>query len=79
MEIVNIHFGKTNLSLLVERAGNGEEIIIAKAGTPVARLTPYRQIAARRKPGIWKGKVVLADDFDSLPPGVAGAFRGEEP
>ena len=79
MEIVNIHFAKTNLSRLVERAAKGEEIIIARAGRPVAKLTPYRQVAARRKPGIWKGKVFLAADFDSLPRGVASAFRGEEP
>ncbi len=74
MEIVNIHFAKTNLSRFVERAAKGEQIIIAKAGNPVAKLTPYRQIG-RRKPGIWKGKVVMADDFDSLPHGVASAFR----
>jgi prevent-host-death family protein len=79
MEIVNIHFAKTNLSRLVERATNGEQIIIAKAGNPVAKLTAYRQVAGRRKPGIWKGKVVLADHFDSLPRSVASAFRGEEP
>ena len=79
MEIVNVHFAKTHLSRLLERAANGEEIIIAKAGNPIAKLTAYRQVAARRKPGIWKGKVVLADDFDSLPRRVASAFRGEEP
>lgn len=79
MEIVNIHSAKTNLSRLVERAAQGEEIIIAKAGNPVARLTAYRKASSRRKPGIWKGKVVIAGDFDSLPRKVANAFRGEEP
>ena len=79
MEIVNIHFAKTNLSRLVERASHGEEIIIAKAGNPVARLTAYQQVASRRKPGIWKGKVAIADDFDSLPRAVIKAFRGDAP
>jgi prevent-host-death family protein len=77
MEIVNIHQAKTNLSRLVERAANGEEIIIAKAGKPTARLTAYQHIRGPRKPGYWKGRVIIADDFDSLPVEVAKAFRGE--
>jgi len=55
---------------LLERDAKGQEIIIAKAGNPVAKLTAYPRIAGQRKPGIWKGKVVLADDFDTLPRGV---------
>ena len=79
MRKVNVHEAKTKFSQLLERAHAGEEIIIAKAGNPVARLTAYQANASRRKPGIWKGKVVIADDFDSLPRRVANAFRGEEP
>ena len=77
MEIVNIHEAKTNLSQLVERAARGEEIIIARAGKPAARLTAYHSAAGPRQPGFWKGRVKIADDFDSLPPVLAKAFRGE--
>jgi prevent-host-death family protein len=67
VETVNIHSAKTNLSKLLGRVMNGEEIIIAKAGKPIARLVPERPpIAAKRVPGIDKGKLRIADDFDSL-------------
>ena len=62
---VNIHEAKTHLSRLVERVEAGEEITIARAGRPVARLVPVRHALEPRKPGIWKGKLRLADDWDS--------------
>lgn len=62
---VNIYDAKTRFSELVERAAGGEEIIIARAGTPVARLVPVR--VSERKPGEWKGKVRMSEDFDELP------------
>ncbi len=77
MEIVNIHHAKTHLSRLVERAAAGEEIIIAKAGHPMARLTAYRVNEEPREPGFWAGKVRIGDDFDILPEEIASAFRGE--
>ncbi len=64
-DVVNIHAAKTHLSRLVERVEAGEEITLARAGKPVARLVPY---VARREPrrlGIWKGKLWIAPDFDS--------------
>ena len=62
---INIHEAKTQLSKLVEIASQGEEIIIAKAGKPVARLMPLENRAAMsRKPGALKGKIRLAKDFD---------------
>jgi prevent-host-death family protein len=65
MEVTNIHDAKTHLSKLVERVAAGEEIVIAKAGKPVARLIPYKEPkAAKRKPGCWKGKVWISPDFD---------------
>lgn len=64
MQIVNIHEAKTNLSKLVEKTQNGEEIIIAKAGKPVAQLVSYKEKLKPRKLGLWKGKVVIPDDFD---------------
>ncbi len=78
MAIVNIHEAKTHLSKLVQRATAGEEIIIAKAGKPVAKLIPYESNSEpRRAGGSWKGKVWMADDFDELPEDIAAAFRGE--
>lgn len=59
---VNIHEAKTHLSRLLERVQNGEEITIAKAGKPVARLTAIRERPARRIPG--NDKIVIHPDFD---------------
>jgi len=61
---VNVHEAKTHLSRLLERVQSGEEIVIAKAGKPVARLTPFAAAPAPRKPGRDAGRVLMADDFD---------------
>ena len=63
-EAVNIYEAKTRFSRLVERVEAGEEIVIARAGRPVARLVPYRARRSARVPGLWKGRVRLATDFD---------------
>lgn len=74
---VNIHAAKTHFSRLVERAAKGEEIIIARAGKPVARLMPLAAPARRRRPGLLKGKIKIADDFDApLPEEVLREFEG---
>lgn len=75
----NIHEAKTHFSRLVERVMGGEEIVIGKAGRPVAKLVPYREDLSPRVPGGWEGRVRIADDFDGLPEEVAAAFRGEHP
>lgn len=76
---VNIYEAKTRLSELVDRAADGEEIVIAKAGRPVARLVPLRSGAARRKPGRWKGRVRIAADFDApLSDAVLDTFESGE-
>ncbi len=62
---VNVHEAKTHLSKLLERVMNGEEIIIAKAGKPVAVLAPLTEAPAQRIPGIDAGKVVIEPDFDA--------------
>ena len=73
---VNLYEAKTRLSRLVEQAAKGEEIVIAKAGRPRARLVPMKRRAKPRKPGAWKGRVVIAADFDApLPAGLLAAFR----
>lgn len=75
--IINIHEAKTHLSRLVARAAEGEEIVIGKAGKPVAKLVAYRENTGPRVPGGWEGKVWIAEDFDELPDEIAAAFRGE--
>lgn len=64
MQIVNIHQAKTNLSKLIEKTSRGEEVIIAKAGKPVAKLVPHKEKLKPRKFGLWKGKVWISKDFD---------------
>jgi prevent-host-death family protein len=79
MKMVNIHAAKTQLSALVEEAASGKEIIIAKAGKPMARLMPLEQKKFDRKPGRLKGLIKMRDNFDDpLPPDVARAFGAEE-
>ena len=73
----NIHEAKSQLSRLIERALAGEEVIISKAGKPIARLVPYRTSKQARRLGPWKGRVRIAPDFDELPASVAAAFRGD--
>ena len=63
---VNIHQAKTHLSKLVVRAGHGEEIVIARAGKPIARLVPLEE-RRDRKPGLIKGRLTKAF-FEPLPP-----------
>lgn len=62
---VNIHEAKTHLSELLQRVMNGEEIIIAKSGRPVARLLPYQPAPEPRQPGNDAGLVTIAPDFDA--------------
>lgn len=73
--IVNIHEAKTHLSQLLGRVALGEEIVIAKAGTPVAKLAPVRARPKRRTPGSAQGKLWIAPDFDApLPEKVLREF-----
>jgi prevent-host-death family protein len=77
IKTVNIHEAKTQLSKLVERVRAGEEIILAKAGEPVARIVPYVQSRSPRKPGALKGKIRIGKDFDApLPDELLAAFQG---
>jgi prevent-host-death family protein len=78
MSVVNIHEAKTHLSRLLERVSAGEEIVIAKAGRPIARLVRYDESDEPRKLGGWEGRVWIADDFDELPPDLLAAFYGED-
>jgi prevent-host-death family protein len=80
MNITNIHEAKSRLSKLVEQAERGEEVIIARAGKPVARLIPYcADCEEPRQGGQWKGRVRTAEDFDSLPADIAEALGTTAP
>lgn len=72
---VNIHEAKTHLSRLVERVEAGDQVVIARAGRPVARLIPFRARTKPRTPGIWRGQVRLAPDFDRTPDDLLDAFE----
>ena len=77
MKQVNVHEAKTHLSRLLEEAAAGEEIVIAKAGRPVARLVAVRATTGGRRLGLWHGRVRMSEDFDELPEEIAAAFHGE--
>ena len=73
---VNIHEAKTHLSRLLVRVMGGEEIVIAKAGKPVARLVPYKEPPATRQPGTARGQVTVSPDFDEpLPEELLRVFE----
>lgn len=64
MQIINIHQAKTNLSKLIEQVIAGEDVVIAKAGKPIAKLIKYKEPLKPRVPGLWKGKVWISNDFN---------------
>jgi prevent-host-death family protein len=74
---VNIYEAKTSLSELVERAAAGEEIIIAKAGKPRARLVAIEPVTAERRPGRARGRIRIGADFDAPLPADIGEAFGE--
>jgi prevent-host-death family protein len=77
MRTVNIHSAKTHLSRLVEDVARGEEIVIAKAGKPVARLVPLTISRPKRRLGGLAGKMRISEDFDApLPDDILDAFEG---
>ncbi|HUE96587.1 MAG TPA: type II toxin-antitoxin system Phd/YefM family antitoxin [Longimicrobiaceae bacterium] len=78
-ETVSLYDAKTHLSSLVDRAAEGEEIVISKSGRPKARLVPLGDVHPRREPGKGRGQWSVADDFDApLPPEILEAFGQDE-
>ena len=67
MEAVSIHEAKTHFSRLVARAEAGEEIVVRRGPTPVAKIVAYQRPTVERVPGALKGQIVIADDFDETP------------
>jgi len=79
MKTINIHEAKTNLSRLLTRVENGEEIIISNRGVPVAKLVPFRASLDRRASlGHDRGRFIVPDDFNTpLPKDILAAFEGD--
>ncbi len=69
MDAVSIHEAKTHFSKLVARAEAGEEIIVRRGQTPVAKLVALDPPSTPREPGALAGRIVMADDFDEIPEG----------
>jgi prevent-host-death family protein len=77
MTVINIHEAKTHLSRIVDEVAAGSEVIIAKAGKPMARLIPLAGVRRPKKLGLLKGKIKVPDDFNApLPDEVIAGFEG---
>jgi prevent-host-death family protein len=74
MHITNISEAKAQLSALIEKVMAGEDVIIGKAGKPVAKLVRYERSEEPRRPGALRGKIEIAEDFDELPEDIAEAL-----
>lgn len=74
MILKNISEAKAELSALIDAVSKGEEVLIGKAGVPVARLVRYTGGATTRIPGALKGAITIGEGFDELPPDLAAAF-----
>lgn len=75
MHLENIRKAKTNLSKLIDKAYNGEDVIICKAGKPIAKIIPYQKQPLERIPGLWRGKLTLTEDFEILPESILKSFK----
>ncbi len=74
--LVNIHEAKTNLSKLLKKVREGQEVVIAKSGNPVAKLVPYTKKPAKRIPGTAKDSIFVSPNFnDPLPENVLQEFE----
>jgi prevent-host-death family protein len=77
MKTVNVHEAKTHLSRLLEEVEAGQEVVIARAGRPVARLMPLPPVRPQRRLGILAGRYAVPDDWDApLPDEVIAGFEG---
>jgi prevent-host-death family protein len=67
MDAVSMHEAKTHFSRLVARAEAGEEIVVRRGATPVAKIVAYRAPTTPRRPGVLRGQIAIAEDFDDTP------------
>ena len=74
METTDVQQAQEQLSQLVARVAQGEEIVITTEGKPMAKLVSYTVSQKPRRPGGWEGRVFIADDFDDIPPEITSAF-----
>ena len=75
--VINVHEAKTHLSRILEEVAAGAEVVIAKAGKPVARLVPIEPVVRPKSLGLLRGRITVPDDFDApLPPEVLAEFEG---
>ena len=74
---VNMHEAKSQLSKLGEKAWEGETVVIAKSGKPYLDLVPHKESQQPRKPGRFKGQIVIGEGFDEVSDEIAAAFEGE--
>ena len=79
MLLTNIYEAKTHLSALIQKALDGEEVVIAKAGKPMVELVPYSKPEVQIKFGLLKGQITISDDFDSFSGQVADMFSNYVP
>ena len=77
MHITNISDAKAQLSALIQKVIAGQEVIIGKAGKPVAKLVKFERADKVRQPGALKGQIRIMEDFDQLPADIASAFGME--
>lgn len=77
MTIRNVSEAKAELSALLVKVERGEEVVISRAGKPVARLVPIKRLTRPRKGGGLKGQGWIAPDFDELDPAIEALFNGE--
>ena len=76
MHTVNIHEAKTHLSAILKRVESGEDVVIAKAGKPIARVSPIPSAAGKRQPGSAKGKITMTQNFiEPLPENILKEFE----
>lgn len=76
MTMVNVHQAKSQLSKLIEEAEAGEDVVIARAGKPAVRLVPVTRHGEARRAGVWRDRVVISPDLDTLPDDLIAAFEG---
>jgi prevent-host-death family protein len=70
----NVHEAKTHLSRILEQVATGQEVVISKAGEPVAKVVPLHPKVKRTDCGSLRGQIHISDDFDELPDDLADAF-----
>ncbi len=80
IKVINIHEAKTHLSRIIDEVAAGREVVIAKSGKPMARLSPITESVKKKRLGLLKGRISVPDDFNvPLPDEVLATFEGRQP